>query len=161
LRMRALGWLVALSLTGCHACRRAPPSPSISDGGLDASATRRLYAQRVADIHLREPSGPIIGRVHPGAELDVGPAGTRYVPVSPPSGFRRYGQKDDDLVGFVEQDAFNAIPQAARAPSFPPNRRLVKDVPALDLDATPGDQTRFAATICGELHVLSVDGAAH
>jgi hypothetical protein len=60
-----------------------------------------LYAQRVAELRLGRPDGPVIGLLHPGAFVSVAPSQARYTRV----GSLGFGGVLESLPAYVARDA--------------------------------------------------------
>jgi hypothetical protein len=107
-----------------------------------------LYAQRIGELHLGSPSGPIIGRIFPGAYVGVvsltPPTAVIAVPLfESPVGTPILAHLDASVLG----------PEPGPLVEQPPVGKLVDDWGA-DLSAElEGD--RFTRTVCGELRVVA------
>ncbi|MEZ4298572.1 MAG: hypothetical protein R3B70_26710 [Polyangiaceae bacterium] len=107
-----------------------------------------LYGQRISDLHLDSPTGPVVGRIHPGAFLSVAPHDETHWQVAVP----RYS----GLLAYVEKSALGPTPQRQVTPVQTGKR--VEDF-GMDL-WTPGGTKAFTTLLCGDFHVQDQDGGA-
>jgi hypothetical protein len=148
---------------------RVQSSPGVTpsvDGYLPASllATPKdgeglaLYAQRQADLHEQSATGPVIGRVYPGAFVSVAPASPGYLLLALPA-FRAAPQ--EQVLAVVEENAFGSASQRLQGPSS--EGQLVRDfvnAPLWAVEFTARPVPPFASTMCGDVRVLSVTARA-
>ena len=120
--MKALAWLIGLSLVSCGCRPREQPSAPapVDSSSTDAApaAFGLLYAQRAAEIHFQSPSGPVIGRVHPGARVEVAPTDAGHVRIVLPAVFT-WDKRNEQLVALVDNDVFSPTPRPLAAVTFP------------------------------------------
>jgi hypothetical protein len=140
---RAVARALCLGGLAVSCGRRPPPSPE------PAIAAPAIHPQRIVDVHLGSPAGPVVARVYPGAEVAVAPAGDGQVLVTvAPYEFK----------GYADADAFGAERRAPGEPSR--SGRLVKDMPTFELAPTRDTDDAFAWTKCGEIRVVDEGGRA-
>jgi len=111
-----------------------------------------LYAQRTTELHHLSPSGPVIGRLHPGAFVSVAPGGdARWATV----GVSRYGAAGKDagpgLIAYAERSALGPEPRPLVAPELGGRVVLGHRLPL----TAPGAAAPFTETLGGPLHVES------
>lgn len=116
-----------------------------------------LYGQRVSDLHLDSPAGPVIGRIHPGAFVSVAPHddATWLVAVSryrspPPS------SEGKPLLAYVEKGALGPAPREQVPPSLP--GEVVRDFTGLPLWGEGTSRVLVEQLLCGEFHVTDDHG---
>ncbi|MBK8259168.1 MAG: hypothetical protein IPK82_41740 [Polyangiaceae bacterium] len=123
-----------------------------------STVTSVLYAQQVADIHIESLSGPVVGKIHKGAQIRaataLGSAWTFAVPrytTSISSAKNERGQ----LVGWVEKSALGSTPHAL-SPE-PPAGQVAYDY-RLELWNNDKTSVLFDALLCGDFYVSNDQG---
>lgn len=109
-----------------------------------------LYAQRSTELHHSSPSGPVIGRLHPGAFVSVAPGGDdRWATI----GVSRYGAAGEGagpgLIAYAERSALGPEPRPLVAPELGGRVVLDQRLPLI----APGAAAPFTETLGGPLHV--------
>jgi len=131
----------------------APPAfagflpPETRDGPSDLHGLG-LYAQHMGELHLGSASGPIIGRIFPGAYVGVvsfaPPTAVIVVPLfASPHGNAVRAHLDSAVLG----------PEPGPLVEPPPEGKLARDHHRGLAVEPEGD--RFTSTLCGELRILA------
>jgi hypothetical protein len=149
--LRGFGIALALALTGCP---KETPAPI--DSGADTGPPPLngiAYATRTVDLHYDSMGGPVVGHAYAGARVRVTPYKTEYVRVH--IGREWLHDKDDGVILYADKTAF-AREEQPRAPiPFAPS---MHDVPSLDIRPAADNSSTFAATICGDIRILTPPG---
>lgn len=107
-----------------------------------------LYAQRMGELHLGSPSGPVIGRIFAGAYAGV-------VSFAPPHAVIAVPPFESPLGNpiLAHLDAALLGPEPGPLVEPPPEGKLVREWGAALSAEAEGE--RFTRTVCGELRILS------
>jgi hypothetical protein len=132
-----------------------------------------LYAQRIGDLHLYSPSGPVVGRLHPGAVVTVASGDAASVLVAN-LGFQfRVNQEREDgiitgsstgpLVAYVARDVLGTepltpAPRLSPEPGEPVRTHLLEPFRFdLRIRGTPPNE-RIPALACEDLRLTEKEG---
>lgn len=130
----------------------------IPEAMMKTPADRRglmLHGQRVSELHLDSPAGPVIGRIHPGAFVSIAPQddGATWLVAVP-----RYSESSGEghpLLAYVDRSALGPAPQKQVPPVLA--GKVSRDF-GLPLWADDLSRVLVNRLLCGDFYITGEDG---